>query len=94
MNITKEMASRSLRPNVAAYGPLGVPSEAEIEAERARLTKSMNEDEKKALKRQAHPVQADDLADEIEGLKSLLNSQGNTINQLTARVAALESKGK
>lgn len=94
IEITKKMALTSLRPNIEAYWTLGVPSDQEIEAERERLNKHMKHDEKKFLKRQAHPVQADDLADEIEALKTQVSTQANSIAQLTAQVAALGARGK
>lgn len=72
MNITKEMALKSIRPDVDSYGRLGVPTEADIQAELLRLTKDGSLTEKKILRRRAHPADVNDLAELVEEVTNRL----------------------
>lgn len=92
MNITKEMAHKSLRPTLDSYRNVGNPTDEEVTAEQARLSKNVTENEKKVLHRQVHPANTDDIADEVEALKTRLAAHDTQIAALTTRISTLEGR--
>lgn len=79
------MATKSLRPNMESYGTLGIPTEAEIVAEQARLDKLTDNTEKKRLRRVAHPADVNDLAELVEQLTTRLLAVEGRLSTLEGR---------